>query len=102
MKTDKAEAFLTKAVCTELDALRKTFREVIRSYTARLESELDKARESVAAMDDGKKLPLSRIHDLRDMLTLLRKLEVKPAKGRRRDLKKIESTFDDLRDLAKS
>ncbi len=40
-----------------------------------------------------------QIHDLRDMLTVLRTLEIKPAAGRRRDLKKIEAAVEDLRML---
>ena len=44
-----------------------------------------------------KKLPASRTADLRDMLMLVRSLEVKPAKGRRRDLKKVENVVGELR-----
>ena len=44
--------------------------------------------------------PHSEVHDLRDMLTLLRTLEVKPEAGRRKDLKKIESLVEELRLLS--
>ena len=44
--------------------------------------------------------PNSVIHDLRDMLTLLRTLDVKPEVGRRKELKKIESLVEDLRLLS--
>ena len=44
--------------------------------------------------------PNSEIPDLRDMLTLLRTLEVKPEAGRRKDLKKIESLVEELRLLS--
>ncbi len=47
--------------------------------------------------ESGRKLPAARAHDLRDMLSLLRNLEVKPAKGRRRDLKKVENLLEELR-----
>ena len=33
------------------------------------------------------------------MITLVRKIETKPEKGRRRDLKKIDATVSDLREL---
>ncbi len=39
----------------------------------------------------------SQFYDLRDIITLLRTLEVKPLAGRRKDLKKIESLVDELR-----
>jgi hypothetical protein len=37
---------------------------------------------------------------MRDMLMLMRELEVKTSKGRRRDLKRIESTVAELRTIA--
>ncbi len=33
------------------------------------------------------------------MITLVRKIDGKPSKGRRRDLKKIDATLGDLREL---
>ncbi len=45
-------------------------------------------------------LPKSRIRDLGDMITLVRKIDAKPLKGRRRDLKKIDATVGDLRELS--
>ena len=50
-----------------------------------------------ASAESKKKLPGSRGSDVRDLLMLLRALEVKPAKGRRRDLKKIENLIEELR-----
>lgn len=46
-------------------------------------------------------LPKSRIRDLGDMITLVRKIDAKPLKGRRRDLKKIDATLGDLRELSR-
>ena len=56
------------------------------------------ARSTVSARSADS--PHSEIHDLRDMLTLLRTLEVKPEAGRRKDLKKIESLVEELRLLS--
>ncbi len=39
---------------------------------------------------------LSRVRDLRDMLTLLRTMQIKPQEGRRKDLKKVETIISDL------
>ena len=38
--------------------------------------------------NDGSRRKLSQVHDLRDMLTLLRTMQIKPQDGRRKDLKK--------------
>ncbi len=45
-------------------------------------------------------LPKSRIRDLGDMITLVRKIDAKSRKGRRRDLKKIDATVADLREMS--
>jgi hypothetical protein len=44
-------------------------------------------------------LPKAQIRDLGDMISLVRRLDGKTTKGRRRDLKKIDSTLSDLREL---
>ena len=54
------------------------------------------ATRGAATARDGN----SEIHDLRDMLTLLRTLQIKPEAGRRKDLKKIEGLVEELRLLS--
>ena len=117
-ETPPAEASPFKSAVEELDALRKTFRVAAREYAERVDMEINRLRERVAAAgevyqahDKAKAAEGTRgratvkydansqFHDLRDMLTVLRTLEVKPAAGRRRDLKKIEATVEDLRVL---
>ena len=113
-----AEVSPFKSAAEELDALRKTFRVACRHYAERVDMEIIRLRERIAAAgeaqssDDKVKAAAglrgrrrtdvdagAQIRDLRDMLTLLRMLEVKPMSGRRRDLKKIEGTVEDLRML---
>lgn len=86
-----------KPVVEELSFLRKTIRDLVAAYSDQLEAEITALAAGVKADAEGKKaVPSSRAHDLRDMLSLLRSLEVKPAKGRRRDLKKVEVLVEDL------
>lgn len=97
-KAKPASALPLQTVAEELAFLRKTFRDLIGAYTAHVEGELTQLHAAVLADSTSKKkLPGSRVTDLRDMLMLLRSLEVKPAKGKRRDLKKIETLVEDLR-----
>ena len=112
------EASPFKSAAEELDALRKTFRVACRHYAERVDMEIIRLRERVAAAGEAYRNtdmvkaaagPRGRsqaangrdanfqIHDLRDMLTVLRTLEIKPSAGRRRDLKKIEAAVEDLR-----
>ena len=96
-----------KSAEEELDGLRRTLRSACQHYAKRIDMEIIRLRERVAAAGEeqlateakGKAAPnaASRFHDLRDIITLLRTLEVKPLAGRRKDLKKIESLVDELR-----
>jgi hypothetical protein len=97
-KARPASALPLPTVAEELAFLRTTFRELVTAYGATVEGEITRLHAQVTAdVDSKKKLPASRLDDLRDMLMHLRSLEVKPAKGRRRDLKKIEVLVEELR-----
>jgi hypothetical protein len=81
---------------SELVKLRGELRKTVRVYTARLEIQL---AQSVAALQENRaveELPRERLHQLRDLTTMVRKRKVKPEKGRRRDLRKIDSLITDL------
>jgi len=86
----------------EMIFLRKMLRETLERYSARLDGNLVQVRDSVIELDKVKKMPVTRIHDLRDMLSLVRMLEIKPEKGRRRDLKRIESLIDELQNFTQN
>ena len=119
-----AEASPYKSVAQELETLRSAFRLACRQYTERVEMEIIRVREQVVnagltaaekektdlarpvgagrsgrtgvAAQSKAENALSQVHDLRDMLTLLRTMQVKPYEGRRKDLKKIETVISDL------
>ncbi len=111
-----AEASPYKSVADELEILRGMFREACQRYAERVEEEIVRLRERVVATgaaaaeqeNSGKAatrtkqtVTLEKVHDLRDMLTLMRTMQLKPAEGRRKDLKKIESVLAELRVLSK-
>jgi len=102
MKEPTSDASPMKSVVEELETLRSDFRASLNSYATRIESEITTIRAAVEK--DGKKVKVSsaRIRDLRDMLTLLRKFQIKPEKGRRKDLKKLDSLVGDLTLLIES
>ncbi len=85
-----------KAVNEELDELAASFQEAARAYHDKLLSDIGQVRSSVAALEGGKEPSQEKIRDLRDMLTLLRHFNIKPIKGRRKDLKKTDSLVEDL------
>ena len=97
-KSKSASELQHKAVAGELAFLRKNFRDLIASYATQVEAEITSLHIAITAdAGSAKKLPSSRAHDLRDMLSLLRNLDFKPAKGRRRDMKRIENLVGDVR-----
>ena len=93
-----------KSVTEELRTLRQLFDSVVAGYSTRIHRELDvitKAVNGLEFTDDGalrhkNGAAAGNLRDLRDMLSLLRNLQVRPEKGRRKDLKKIDTTVGDL------
>ena len=79
--------------------MRKAFHDAVAHYVARVDGELNAVREAMTAIAAQKKVPSGRMKDLRDILMILREVEVKPEKGRRRDLKKVESALEDARKI---
>ena len=90
----------TKALIDELAFLRRNFREIINHYTVVVESEMAQIVALVSAESEKKLVPSERVKEMRDMLMLMRGIEIKTSKGRRRDLKRIESLVAELRAIA--
>ena len=84
---------------SDLVSLRRTLRQTGRAYLSRLEAEIDEVAAWANERAKERDLPKACIRNLGDMITLVRKIETKPDKGRRRDLKKIDATVGDLREL---
>lgn len=89
-----------QSVLDELAFVRRMFREIITHFTTEVESDLAQIASLVSDLGEEKAARLERAHDLRDMLLLIRSLDVKADKGRRRDLKRIETLVCELREIA--
>ncbi|MBE0605100.1 MAG: hypothetical protein IH610_02290 [Deltaproteobacteria bacterium] len=74
----------------ELRRLRAMFTEIAERYVASAEGEIAAVIDAV----EGKSLPAARVEK---MLEVVRALSVKPRKGRRKDLARIETTAAALR-----
>ena len=85
-----------KSFAEEVEILRKSFRACLDVYATRVEAELSHIKEVTLAKTQSAQLSQNTIRDLRDMITLCRTLDIKPEKGRRKDLKKIDSLIDEL------
>lgn len=100
MHIEQGESTPQTAVLEELDQLDRTLREIAGTVLAIREEEIRRLRALVEK--PGKKLSHAKMIDLRDMLTVLRKTEFKPEKGRRRDLRKIDDMIEDLKILTEN
>ena len=94
----KRETSPATMLAEELAALRRDLRATIRAYAARLEIDL---AESMATVSSKRAEALSReqLHDIRDLTIMVRKRKLKPEKGRRKDLRKIDSLIRDLHSI---
>jgi hypothetical protein len=90
------EASPMKSVAEELVLVRKAFRQSLRVYAARIDSQITQVKEKVAEQSNNPKDAAIPSRELRDMLALCRTLNIKPEKGRRKDFKKIESLLSEL------
>ena len=98
----KTSASPIKSAVDEIEALRRLFRATLKNFASSVETDLDHLREGIAAQEATVKKPkisAELLRDARDMVTLLRNLDIKPEKGRRRDLKKIEGVIGDLQKI---
>ena len=84
------------SVLQELERLKVGIHETLVQYEQRLESDINAVRDVLEKQLRQAKLPHAKMRDVRDMLTLLRHVQVKADKGRRKDLKKLESVVSDL------
>ena len=95
-KKEKREVSPVTMLTEELIALRRDLRKTIRAYAARLELDLAESAAAVALSKRANCLSPERLHDIRDLTIMVRKRKLKPEKGRRKDLRKIDSLIRDL------
>ena len=81
---------------SELQFLRRDLRATVRAYAARLEIGLSESAAALNSYKPAEELSRERLHQVRDLTIMLRNRKVKPAKGRRKDLRKIDSLITDL------
>jgi hypothetical protein len=84
----------------ELDAVRRELRRTIRAYAVRLELDLAESIAAVTRYERAEGLPHERLHDIRDLTIMMRKRKLKPEKGRRKDVRKLDSLIRDLHSIA--
>ena len=83
----------------ELQKLRRELLTTARAYTQRLEHELIAATDALGRYAPAEKLTREQLHRVRDFAIMMRQRRLRPEKGRRKDLRRIDSLISDLKPL---
>jgi hypothetical protein len=97
-KPEPSDVLPIKPLIDQLTFVRRTFRDILRHYGTEIETEIVRLAKKVTT-EAEKKITRERVHEMRDILMLLRDVEVNPKKGRRRDLKRLETLVEDVREI---
>jgi hypothetical protein len=90
----------SRELLLRLDHLRSSVREVARAYLANLEHDILEIRAAVGGVKDGGgRKPTLRRAAMERMSEMLDDVTLKPHKGRRNDLKKVEKVIRGLQRL---
>jgi hypothetical protein len=104
MKTRKrpqkrTETSPVRVLEAELAALRQDLRATMRAYAARLEIDLAESAAAVGSTKATETLSRERLHKIRELMITVRNRKLKPEKGRRKDLRKIDALIRDLHSM---
>ena len=83
----------------ELQKLRRELRTTARVYTQRLEHELIAATDALGRYAPAEKLTREQLHPVRDFAIMVLQRRLRPEKGRRKDLRRIDTLISDLKPL---
>ena len=81
---------------SELRALNRDLRIIAKAYTTRLETDLFVCLAALRAYGPIEQVPQEMLHQIRDLTIIVRNRKLKPEKGRRKDLRKIDSLIGDV------
>jgi hypothetical protein len=97
---DDAETM--EALEAELKHLRSIFRETIQAYRLSIEGEIAQIADPIKEACREKSRPMTKAQRkvLCGMILLIRQMDIRPEKGRRKDFKKFEAAVTELTSLA--
>src|SRR6266481_9249220 len=81
---------------SELRALHHDLRKVAKAYISRLENDLLVCIAALRSYGPIERLPRELLQEIRDLTIIIRNRKLKQEKGRRKDMRKIDSLIVDL------
>jgi hypothetical protein len=83
-------------LASELRGLHRDLRAIATAYINRLETDLFVCLAALRAYGPIEQVPKEMLHEIRDLTIILRNRKLKPEKGRRKDLRKVDSLIGDV------
>jgi len=81
----------------EISALRSSFDSIVDKYSLNVKAKLDELLEKLSAKStENEEQPLPKKRDLDKVLAKVKRLKLKPEKGRMKDIEKIQAVLKDL------
>ena len=96
MKQKGSDLLPTDSLLSDLSAMRRTAHVLLDAQRRRMDDDMDLVVARVSKLAKAKKVPEGCRRDARDMLALLRGIDVNPAKAKTKDLKKLQGVLEDL------
>jgi hypothetical protein len=81
---------------SEVRALHDDLRAIAKAYITRLENDLFVCLAALRSYGPIEQVPREMLQQIRDLTIIVRNRKLKPEKGRRKDLRKIDSIIADL------
>src|SRR5712691_9879398 len=91
-----------KLLESEISAFRRDLRATLRAYSLRLEGELIATAAALKSYGPVDELSKERLHRVRDLTIMVRNRRLKPEKGRRKDLRQLDTLISDLQPLVEN
>ncbi len=88
-----------RALNGEIERVQSTLQDVVRTYVARLHAELASIQRRVVEAAESRRPPRGLGDDFAEMIDLARSLQVKPHRGRRKDMKRIDELIGELQGI---
>lgn len=89
----------TRLLTAEIGRVQADLAEIARNYVARLSAELAAVQRRVVEAA-ARRTPSRRVHaNIAEMIEMAQSLQVKPYKGRRKDLKRVNGVIGELQGI---
>ncbi|MCC6354525.1 MAG: hypothetical protein IT577_11605 [Verrucomicrobiae bacterium] len=88
-----------RALTEEIGRVQSGLTDIARNFVARLNAELAAVQRRVVDVAAGRNPPRRVRSDLAEMIEIARSLQLKPNKGRRKDMKRVDGLVGELQGI---